>query len=95
LGGKDTGYGKNEGSFGIVSADDGKGTKINGTNYQYLLVYNDPVNGGDKDYNDLVIGVNFAKSVAAVPEPQTYLMMLMGLALIGFVSSKRRSKILS
>jgi hypothetical protein len=93
LAGKDIGYGKNEGVFGIVSGDDGKGTKINGKSYQYLLVYNDPVKGGDKDYNDMVIGVNFTKSVAAVPEPETYMMMLMGIGLIGFMA-KRRGKTL-
>ncbi|HEY0268192.1 MAG TPA: PEP-CTERM sorting domain-containing protein [Methyloradius sp.] len=90
LAGKDNGYGKNEGTFGIVSGDDDKGTKINGTAYQYLLVYNDPVKGGDKDYNDMVIGVNFTKYVptTSVPEPETYMLMLMGIGLIGFMAKR-------
>ena len=94
LAGNSSIYGKNEGTFGIVSGNDGKGTIIKGITYQYLLVYNDPVKGGDKDYNDMVIGVNFVKSVAAVPEPETYLMMLMGIGLIGFMA-KRRNKTLA
>ncbi len=85
-------YGQDQGVFGIV-----KGATVHEITYQALLIYNDPVNGGDHDYNDMVVGVNFTadssnQNIApAVPEPETYGMMLMGLGLMGFVARRRRN----
>lgn len=73
----------NEGVFGIVGA-----TTVNGNPYQALLIYNDPVSNGDRDYNDLVVGVNIT---SAIPEPKTYAMWLAGVALIGFVVYRRKN----
>lgn len=47
--------------------------------------------GGDTDYNDLVFSLNNVY-VAAVPEPETYAMLTMGLGLIGWASRRRQSK---
>ncbi len=41
----------------------------------------------DKDYNDMVIRV---ESVVAIPEPETYAMLLAGLAVMGFVARRRQ-----
>jgi PEP-CTERM motif len=53
--------------------------------YQYILGYNDA--GGDYDFDDMVIGVNFT---SAVPEPETYALLLAGLGAIAFVARRRR-----
>jgi hypothetical protein len=82
-----TKYGKNEGVFGIVQG--GEGIKVGLKTYQDLLIYNDPVKGGDHDYNDLVVGVNFIS--APVPEPETYAMLLAGLSLLGFTAWRRKN----
>jgi hypothetical protein len=75
-------YGANEGVFGIASA-----VSVDKTSYQYVLIYNDPVKKGDRDYNDLVVGVNFTP---AVPEPETYAMLLAGLGLMGTIARRRK-----
>ena len=50
-----------------------------------LFVFND--NGSaDGDYDDMVV------SVTAVPEPETYAMMLAGLGLMGAVARRRKAK---
>ena len=56
-------------------------------NFQYVIGFND--NGSsDGDFDDFVVGVN----VAAVPEPETYALMLAGLGALGFVSRRRRRR---
>ena len=55
--------------------------------FDYLLGFNDSY-AGDADYDHVAVGLKFA-SVAPVPEPQTYAMMLAGLGLLG-VSVRRR-----
>ena len=45
--------------------------------------------GGDMDYNDLVFKVGSVTSVAPIPEPSTYALMLAGLASVGFMARRR------
>ncbi|MEO7008708.1 MAG: PEP-CTERM sorting domain-containing protein [Caldimonas sp.] len=57
-------------------------------NFQYVIGFND--NGSsDGDFDDFVVGVNVA---AAVPEPETYALMLAGLGALGFVSRRRQRR---
>jgi PEP-CTERM motif len=79
-------FGAGEGVFGIVQGI----FNISGVNYQDLLIYNDPVSGGDQDFNDMIIGVN-ACPTSPVPEPKTYAMLLAGIGLIGFISYRRKN----
>jgi PEP-CTERM motif len=43
----------------------------------------------DGDYDDMVIGV---KVTAAIPEPETYALLLAGLGAVAFVVRRRRPK---
>ena len=68
-------------SIGLI----GTNMLIGTTTYQYVIGYND--SAGKKnlgDWDDFVIGVS------AVPEPETYAMMLIGLCLIGFSIRKQK-----
>ena len=57
--------------------------------FEYLLGFNDS-SKGDADYDDFVVGINFVCApVTAVPEPESYAMMLIGLGLMGFVAKRR------
>ena len=53
--------------------------------YDLVIGFNDALEV-DGDYDDLVIGVR----VTAVPEPETYALMLAGLGVIGFIARRRR-----
>jgi hypothetical protein len=64
------------------------GGVINGKSYDYLLRYDDSYAQG-RDFNDLVIGVNFT---AAVPEPKDYALLITGLTAMTF-SLRRRQKL--
>ena len=68
-------------SIGLI----GTNMVVGSTTYQYVIGYND--SAGKKhlgDWDDFVIGVS------AVPEPETYAMMLIGLFLIGFSIRKQK-----
>jgi hypothetical protein len=52
--------------------------------------FEDVSGGGDMDYNDHMFA--FTNTAAAVPEPETYAMMLAGLGLIGFNVRRRKTK---
>ena len=56
--------------------------------FAYIIGFNDSFTG-DGDYDDFVVGVNFA---AAIPEPETYAMMLAGLGLLGIAARRRKQK---
>ncbi|MBS0300269.1 MAG: PEP-CTERM sorting domain-containing protein [Proteobacteria bacterium] len=70
-------------SIGLI----GTNMLIGSTTYAYVLGYND--SAGAKhlgDWDDFVIGVS------AVPEPETYAMLLVGLGLIGLSIGKQKQK---
>lgn len=52
--------------------------------YDLILGFNDGLRV-DGDYDDMVVGLR----VAAIPEPETYALLLAGLGAIGFVSRRR------
>jgi hypothetical protein len=50
-----------------------------------VLGFNDSLQV-DGDYDDFIVGLK----VTAVPEPETYALMLAGLGAVGFLSRRRR-----
>jgi hypothetical protein len=57
----------------------------NGASTNWLFAYED---GSDGDYNDMAVKVE--SITAAVPEPETYALMLAGLGVLGFVARRRK-----
>jgi hypothetical protein len=58
-----------------------------GNTYDLILGFNDGLRV-DADYDDMVIGVR----VAAIPEPESYALMLAGLAAVGFIARRRKGR---
>jgi len=91
----------NTGKFAINGGTWATGTSIGliGTNmtvnsgagagtYQYVIGYNDSAGASTLgDWDDYVVGVNFTP---AIPEPEIYAMMGLGLGLIGWVGRRRK-----
>ena len=90
------------GSFAINGGAKSPGTSIGliGTNltvttgaaagtYAFVLGYNDSAGSATLgDWDDFVVGVN----VTAVPEPETYALMLAGLGAMAFVARRRQQR---
>ena len=53
-----------------------------------VVSFEDILGGGDKDYNDYIFSF---KSVTAVPEPETSVLMLAGLMAVGWLARRRKS----
>jgi len=53
-----------------------------------LVGFEDILGGGDKDYNDYIFSF---KSVTAVPEPETNVLMLAGLMAVAWLARRRKS----
>ena len=66
-----------------------------GENKQVLVGFEDLWGGGDRDYNDLIFSLSnvyFADNVLQpVPEPETYLLMGLGVLSLGWMRSKRKA----
>jgi hypothetical protein len=72
-------------SIGLI----GKNMNVSGKSFDYVLGYNDSAGAARLgDWDDFVIGVKFTP-VSAVPEPETYAMMLAGLGLMGSIVRRR------
>ena len=56
-----------------------------GGTYDLILGFNDGMRV-DSDYDDIVVGLK----VAAIPEPETYALLLAGLGAIGFLQRRRK-----
>ena len=55
--------------------------------YDLILGFNDGLRV-DADYDDMVIGLR----VVAIPEPESYALMLAGLAAVGFIARRRHGR---
>jgi hypothetical protein len=55
--------------------------------YDLILGFNDGLRV-DADYDDMVVGLK----VTAVPEPETYALLLAGLGAVGFISRRRKDR---
>lgn len=72
-------------SIGLI----GSNMTVSGKSFDFVLGYNDSAGAARLgDWDDFVVGVNFTP-VSAVPEPQSYALMLAGLGLVGTIARRR------
>lgn len=75
-------------SIGLIATNLTVATGAAAGNYAFVLGFNDSAGTATLgDWDDLVVGVNFTP---AIPEPETYALMALGLGLMGFVARRRR-----
>ena len=55
--------------------------------YDLILGFNDGLRV-DSDYDDMVVGLK----VVAIPEPETYALLMAGLGAVGFIARRRRKR---
>jgi len=90
---------------GVVTFTDGSGTSgafaldDNGTNIFTLtgitgnfLTFRTSVNGVETDMMTEVLQIRLGGPVAAIPEPETYALIMAGLATIGFIGRRRKTR---
>lgn len=53
--------------------------------------FEDILGGGDNDFNDHTFSFTNIRSVNAIPEPETYALMLAGLGCVGWMARRRRT----
>jgi hypothetical protein len=53
--------------------------------YDLIIGFNDGLRV-DADYDDMVVGLK----VVAIPEPETYALLLAGLSAVGFIARRRQ-----
>ena len=71
-------------SIGLIGTD----MTVLGKKYAFVLGYNDSAGSAKLgDWDDFVVGVN----ITAIPEPETYALLLAGLGAVGFVARRRRT----
>jgi hypothetical protein len=71
-------------SIGMI----GRNISVLGNSYDYVLGYNDSAGSASLgDWDDFVVGVNFATQA---PEPEVYGMMLAGLGILGWAGRRRK-----
>ena len=53
--------------------------------------FEDIFGGGDLDFNDHLFSFTNIRAVNAVPEPETYALMLAGLGVVGWAARRRKA----
>lgn len=73
-------------SIGMI----GRNMSVLGNSYEYVLGYNDSAGSASLgDWDDFVVGVNFA---TPVPEPEVYGMLIAGLGILGWAGRRKKQR---